>query len=101
LPHVFGGDFNQQPDDASTAIMGADPTANTDAWAEAVGSGGAITSFATLDSTPDLYTPTRSSRLDYIFYTRGTPYLRLTRVDIVDSGGLSDHRPMEATFQVQ
>jgi endonuclease/exonuclease/phosphatase family metal-dependent hydrolase len=101
LPHVFGGDFNQQPDDASTAIMGADPTANTDAWAQAVGSGGAITSFATLDSTPDLYTPTRSSRLDYIFYTKGTPYLRPTRVDIVDSGGLSDHRPMEATFNVQ
>ena len=101
LPHIFGGDFNMQPDDASTKTMGATPLANTDSWAQAVGSGGAIPAFATLDSSPDFYTPTRNTRMDYIFYSTGTPYLTVKRVDIIDSGGLSDHRAMETTFEVK
>jgi endonuclease/exonuclease/phosphatase family metal-dependent hydrolase len=102
LPHIIGGDFNQQPSDPSAAAMLADPLPNTDSWAEAVRSGGAIPAFATLDSTPDINTPTHTyTRLDYVYYTRATPYLALRRVDIIDSGGLSDHRAMEATFDVR
>jgi endonuclease/exonuclease/phosphatase family metal-dependent hydrolase len=100
LPHIFAGDFNQHPDDQSTQIMTASPLPNTDSWLQAVNSGGAIPAFATLDSTPDKYTPTRTARIDYVFYTQGTPYLSVDRVDIIDSGGLSDHRAMETTFDV-
>jgi endonuclease/exonuclease/phosphatase family metal-dependent hydrolase len=101
-PQIFGGDFNQQPSDVSTQTMKASPLPTTDSWAQAIGSGGAIPAFATLDSSPDNSTPTQGSgRIDYIFYTQATPYLTVKRVDIIDSGGLSDHRAMETTFDVK
>jgi endonuclease/exonuclease/phosphatase family metal-dependent hydrolase len=101
LPHIFGGDFNQQPNDASTLAMVGTPLPNVDAWEKAVTSGGSIEATATFDPSPDIDTPTRRTRLDYVFYTKDTPNLILEAAAIVDSGGLSDHRAVEARFAVK
>ncbi|HEX4926058.1 MAG TPA: endonuclease/exonuclease/phosphatase family protein [Bdellovibrionales bacterium] len=98
-PRIYGGDFNMQPYDSETEYQtmlnwGEDVT---DSWYEAVLSGRAFS----FDNNPTRYTPTRSTRMDYVFYTRGTPYLSVTRSDIVDEGSLSDHRIVSTTFTVR
>ena len=48
-----------------------------------------------------MLTPTRSTRMDTIFYDQATPYLTVTSAQILDEGSLSDHMMMMTTFNVQ
>jgi endonuclease/exonuclease/phosphatase family metal-dependent hydrolase len=98
-PHVYGGDFNMQPysNEAEYQLMLNAPYPTTDSWALAVAEKTAIS----YDGNPTVSTPTRNTRMDYVFFDKGTTALDLKSAQIVDHKGLSDHRLMMATFTVQ
>jgi endonuclease/exonuclease/phosphatase family metal-dependent hydrolase len=93
---IVGGDFNDQPGDASITAMTA---AHYDGWAEAKKQGIAY-------SAPDNpYGNTKNTRIDYIFYAKNAPNLTLKKITVVDTrdaNGVmpSDHRPVLAEFLV-
>lgn len=92
---IYGGDFNTQPFTASYNIMVSAPNNSTDVWLYAVNAG-----TATADgSTPTASTPTRNTRLDYIF-RQDPSSASITSAAISDVGTLSDHRMMSAVFNI-
>lgn len=96
MTHLVGGDFNMQPGGIAYDVMTTAP-AYTDAWAEAV-TGGTATSF---DGSPNFYTPTKNSRLDYQFYRNAATVLSTDSAEIpAGDTTLSDHRMMIATYSV-
>lgn len=97
-PHVYAGDFNMQPEAAEREyqLMLGDPHPTADSWALAVAAGTAVS----FDGRPSISTPTRNTRLDYIFFDRGAPGLAVRSAEILDEGALSDHRMMITTFNV-
>jgi endonuclease/exonuclease/phosphatase family metal-dependent hydrolase len=93
---IIAGDFNAQSTDAASTAMKQD---YRDSWAEAQAAGTA-TSFA--GNTGQ----TRSSRIDYIYFSRGASFLSLKSsqvFDVRDSKGVmpSDHRPLMSIFTVE
>jgi hypothetical protein len=66
-----------------------------DSWAYAV-AGKIAQSY---NGSPTITTPTRHTRLDYIFYDQTATDLVTVLSQIVDNSGLSDHRLMMTTFQ--
>jgi endonuclease/exonuclease/phosphatase family metal-dependent hydrolase len=94
---IMLGDFNDQPSQAPITTLTAK---YYDAWAEAVKKG----MQKSAPDNPNGYT--RNSRIDYVFYSRESSHLTLTKVEVVDtrdSNGVmpSDHRPLVATFTVK
>jgi endonuclease/exonuclease/phosphatase family metal-dependent hydrolase len=97
-PHIYGGDFNTSPGSSPYNTFLNDPYPTTDSWALAVNEG---TATAPSGTSATFTTPTRSSRIDYVFFDRATPYLDVVSSQIVDQQSLSDHRLMMTTFNVQ
>ena len=92
---LFGGDFNMGPGTAAyNSMVGEAPTA-TDSWWRAVQDG-----TATAYTTPSFTTPTRSSRLDYLFFTAGPTALRVTHAQIPALTPDSDHRQVIVDFDL-
>jgi endonuclease/exonuclease/phosphatase family metal-dependent hydrolase len=94
---IICGDFNEQATNPPMTTMTA---AYHDAWVEAKKAGVAVTA----PDNPNGYT--RNSRIDYILYSRQQQYLKLQRLQVVDTrdaSGImpSDHRPVLAEFLVQ
>jgi endonuclease/exonuclease/phosphatase family metal-dependent hydrolase len=98
-PRIYGGDFNMQPysNEPEYQVMLNAPYPTTDSWALAVTERTAVA----YNGSPSITTPTANTRLDYIFFDRAAPYLDVTGAQIVDHRGLSDHRMMMTTFDVQ
>jgi len=93
---IICGDFNAQSTDSVSAKM---KTSYYDAWAEAQ-SDGTATSF------PGNTGQTRSSRIDYIYYSHSAGDLVLKSAQVLDTrdaNGVqpSDHRPVIAVFTVK
>ena len=96
--HLYGGDFNMVPNGQAYLVMTQDPPVSIDAWKEALDKG---TATAADDSTPDFFTPTRNSRLDYLFYKNADPVLSVKSAHITTRDlTLSDHRMMTSIFTV-
>jgi len=93
---IVCGDFNDQASNPPITTM---TKAYKDAWAEGKKAGIA-------HSAPDNSAGnTRSSRIDYMFYSRGTSHLTLRKITVVDTRDSndvmpSDHRPVFAEFVV-
>lgn len=94
---MFGGDFNMQPGNSEYRTWTEAPNAHVDTWKTAVI---ANTATAENDSTPDFYTPTRNTRMDYIF-TNTTADLMVKAASILNVGTLSDHRMITTNFEVK
>ncbi|MEN3340258.1 MAG: hypothetical protein V7647_3934 [Acidobacteriota bacterium] len=93
---ILTGDMNAWPDQTSIAQLNK---YFSDSWAVAA-SKGTATAFSGNSGE------TKSGRIDYIFYSKGSPYLavKASRVyDTRDSNGVmpSDHRPVVTTFEVR
>ncbi len=97
-PRIYGGDFNMQPyaNEPEYQLMLGAPYPTVDSWALAVTRGTAIA----YNGSPTMTTPTLNTRLDYVFYDQGAPYLDVRSAQILDEGSLSDHRMMMTTFAV-
>ncbi|GEM_PF-3156784 len=99
---IYGGDFNMQPGDSDYNAMVASPFSTLDSWKIAVDGGDAVA----YSGTPSFTTPTRNTRMDYIFYN-STTYLGVVKAEIVGLTKLSngqydsDHRIMETIFTVR
>ena len=95
---IYGGDFNMQPysTEPEYQLMLGTPYAATDSWKLAVDQKTAIS----YDGNPTYQTPTRNTRMDYIFYDQGASNLAVRSSQILDEGSLSDHRMMITTFGV-
>ncbi len=94
---MISGDMNAWPDQTSIGYI--DGYYN-DAWtkAEALGTASYYGSYSAGQ--------TRSGRIDYIFYSKQASYLKVQKMQLIDSrdsNGVmpSDHRPIMATFTVQ
>ena len=95
---ILTGDMNAWPDQSSIAEINK---TYYDSWATAFANG---TSSAPTDISP--YGATRNGRIDYIFYSKGAPNLRVvdSRVwETRDANGYmpSDHRPLVTTFEIR
>ena len=93
---IFTGDMNAWPDQASIGLLN---TAFYDSWTVALSKG---TALAFSGNTGE----TKSGRIDYIFYSKGSRNLTVTssRVyDTRDANGImpSDHRPVLTEFLVK
>jgi endonuclease/exonuclease/phosphatase family metal-dependent hydrolase len=88
---ILMGDFN-----ASAAAAELEPlrTGWDDAWAVAVGAGTAITYPGNAAGN------TRNGRIDYIWRSKGAAALSLLSAQVYDTGTVSDHRPVSATYSV-
>jgi endonuclease/exonuclease/phosphatase family metal-dependent hydrolase len=96
-PRIIAGDFNAWPGSSENAKMKG---GYHDSWAEAVADGTDIAYSGNSAGN------TRKSRIDYIYYSRGTSaiVLRSSQVfDVRDSRGVmpSDHRPVLSVFSVR
>lgn len=89
---VIMGDFNAWP--GATEIQGM-TSAYYDSWAQAKAAGTAIWYSGNSDGN------TRNSRIDYIWRSYGATNLVLTAAQVYDTGSISDHRPVSATFTVK
>lgn len=89
---IIMGDFNAWP--GATEIQGM-TSSYYDSWAQAKSAGTAIW-YAGNEAGN-----TRSSRIDYIWRSRGATNLLLTAAQVYDTGSVSDHRPVSATFTVR
>lgn len=83
------GDFNAWPGSTEIQAMTA---SYEDAWAK-----------AKLDGTAVAYAGneagnTRNSRIDYIWRSKGATLLKLLGAQVYDTGTISDHRPVSATY---
>lgn len=98
MTHLYGGDFNHQPDGVAYQAMTQDTPAFVDVWAEALNDGTATS----WDSAPDFYEPTKTyEHLDYLFYRNAGTILDVTAAHIPQRDEtISDHRMMIATFTV-
>jgi endonuclease/exonuclease/phosphatase family metal-dependent hydrolase len=95
LTQVYGGDFNMSPGSDAYNAMKNEAPACIDSWDEAVKD-----KTATAETTPSFTTPTRSSRLDYIFYRNADTKLSLKSSEIFPITSFSDHRPFMAIFDI-
>ena len=110
---IIGGDFNAGPDTSESISMTG--TYN-DSWVQAMNAGTAV---AYPDNPVYLMTRTRRGRIDYLWFSQGSPYLVLTGTQIPDTRNLSqtnvvellgtlddkgvrpsDHNPMIANFRL-
>jgi endonuclease/exonuclease/phosphatase family metal-dependent hydrolase len=89
---VIMGDFNAWP--GATEIQGM-TSAYYDSWAQAKSEGTAIWYSGNEAGN------TRNSRIDYIWRSKGASNLVLTASQVYDTGSVSDHRPVSATFTVK
>jgi endonuclease/exonuclease/phosphatase family metal-dependent hydrolase len=98
-PRIYGGDFNMQPaaGEAEYQLMLQAPLPATDSWKRAVDDGTAVA----FNGDPNNNTPTRNTRLDYVFFDHGAPQLTVDGAEILDEGSLSDHRMMITVFMVR
>ena len=88
---ILMGDFNAG---ATTVEMQPLAAGWEDAWAAAVAAGTAVS----YPANP--YGNTRNSRIDYIWRSKGATSLTLLGAQVHDSGTVSDHRPLSATYAV-
>lgn len=88
---IIAGDFN-----ASTGATELQPmhAGYDDAWAAAVSAGTAVAYAGNTAGN------TRNGRIDYIWRSRTASTLALQSAQVYDSGSISDHRPLLATFVV-
>lgn len=86
------GDFNAWPGASEIDRM---ESSYFDAWAEAKADG------TTVAYSGNEAGNTRNSRIDYVWFSRGASALRLTRAQVYNTGTISDHRPVSATFDVR
>ena len=97
VTHLYGGDFNMSPGGGAYDVMTVEAPTSTDAWDEAVVDGTAVA----FDGNPTFSTPTKNSRLDYLFYKNAATVLDTTSAHIPERDvSLSDHRMVIATFTV-
>lgn len=111
---IVVGDFNAGPDLSETVRM---TSTYYDSWTRAMGAG---TATAYPDNPVGLHTRTRRGRIDYVYYSTGSPHLVLQGTQVPDTRNLSqtnvivllgtlddrgvrpsDHNPMIANFTVQ
>jgi len=85
------GDFNAGPGAAELAQL---RTGWDDAWAAAVSVGSAVSYPGNTAGN------TRNSRIDYIWRSKGAARLTLQSAQVYDTGTISDHRPVSATYGV-
>lgn len=95
---ILTGDMNAWPDQTSIAEINR---TYYDSWSVAAANG---TSSAPADISP--YGATRNGRIDYIFYSKAAPNLRVIDSKVWetrDASGYmpSDHRPVVTTFEVR
>lgn len=88
---IIMGDFNAQAGSNELQVL---RTAYDDTWAVALSAGTAIAYPANPGGN------TRNSRIDYIWRSKGATRLALQSVQVYDTGTVSDHRPLSATFTV-
>jgi endonuclease/exonuclease/phosphatase family metal-dependent hydrolase len=89
---VVMGDFNAWPGAGEISGM---TSSYYDAWASAKAAGTAV-AYPGNDAGN-----TRNSRIDYIFESKGATGLSLQKAQVYDTGSISDHRPVSATFSVK
>jgi endonuclease/exonuclease/phosphatase family metal-dependent hydrolase len=89
---IIMGDFNAWP--GATEIQNM-TSSYYDSWAQAKSEGTAIWYSGNEAGN------TRNSRIDYIWRSRGATSLVLTASQVYDTGSISDHRPVSATFTVK
>ena len=89
---IIMGDFNAWP--GATEIQGM-LSAYYDSWAQAKAEGSAVWYSGNEAGN------TRNSRIDYIWRSKGATSLVLTAAQVYDTGSVSDHRPVSATFTVR
>lgn len=89
---IIMGDFNAWP--GATEIQNM-TSSYYDSWAQAKSQGTAIWYSGNEAGN------TRNSRIDYIWRSHGATSLVLTASQVYDTGSISDHRPVSATFTVK
>ncbi len=112
-PRIIAGDFNAQEGTPEISII---EQQYLDAWDIAVN---AKTSVAYVDNPPDLYTRTRRSRIDHVFYARSASTVSVSGGQVPDQRNLnvkpvilvntlddkgvrpSDHNYMSISFSLQ
>ena len=88
---ILMGDFNASPGAAELERLRA---GWDDAWAAAVTAGSAVSYPGNTAGN------TRNSRIDYIWRSKGAARLTLQSAQVYDTGTISDHRPVSATYAV-
>ncbi|MGH9311366.1 MAG: endonuclease/exonuclease/phosphatase family protein [Vicinamibacterales bacterium] len=88
---ILMGDFNAG---ASAAELAPLRTGWDDAWAVAVAAGTAVSYPGNTAGN------TRNSRIDYIWRYKGASSLTLRSAQVYNTGTISDHRPISATYSV-
>ena len=88
---VVMGDFNASATATELAQM---RTGWDDAWAVAVAGGTAVSYPGNAAGN------TRNGRIDYIWRSKGAARLALQSAQVYDTGTISDHRPISATYAV-
>jgi endonuclease/exonuclease/phosphatase family metal-dependent hydrolase len=89
---VVMGDFNAWP--GATEIGGM-TSSYYDAWAKAKSEGTAVAYSGNEAGN------TRNSRIDYVWQSKGATGLVLKKAQVYDTGSVSDHRPVSATFEIR
>ena len=89
---ILMGDFNAS---ATAAELEPLRTGWDDAWATAAASGTAISYPGNTAGN------TRNGRIDYIWRSKGATRLTLQSAQVYDTGTVSDHRPITATYVVR
>jgi endonuclease/exonuclease/phosphatase family metal-dependent hydrolase len=82
-PRIIGGDFNAQEGTPEINIV---ELKYLDGWDTAVNHN---TASAYADNPPDLYTRTRKSRIDHVFYSKGATTLSVTAGKVPDTRNLA------------
>jgi endonuclease/exonuclease/phosphatase family metal-dependent hydrolase len=97
MTQLFGGDFNMGPGSNAYDTMTGEAPKTIDVWYQAVQDG-----TASAYTTPSFTTPTRSTRLDYLF-SRGGAGATLAVADarIPARTSYSDHRQLIADFSLR
>jgi endonuclease/exonuclease/phosphatase family metal-dependent hydrolase len=90
---IIAGDLNWYPGTTEILEMGK---TYYDAWAVAVANNIEISYPGNPEGN------TRNTRIDYVFYSKGASALTVTSAQVKDAraAGISDHRPVIATFRV-
>jgi endonuclease/exonuclease/phosphatase family metal-dependent hydrolase len=86
---VIMGDFNAWPGATEIQAMTAD---YEDAWAQAKSNGTAVAYSGNEAGN------TRNSRIDYVWRSKGATGLILLGAQVYNTGTVSDHRPVSATY---
>jgi endonuclease/exonuclease/phosphatase family metal-dependent hydrolase len=89
---IVMGDFNASPGSTEIREM---VVSYSDSWAEAMKAGTAV-AYAGNEAGN-----TRNGRIDYVFLSRAATALTLTGAQVYDTGTISDHRPVSASFDVR